>query len=398
MFPSKVGSIIPLLFIHWIPIISQQVVTLESIITMALEQSPLIKAGKEQLIHDRFAEKSAGNIPDPEFLIESPTGNFMTLGVQQTIEFPTVYSRRKQLARQQSILSEKAQFVSETELIWKVKSAYLEWQYAIAKLVQQEQQDSIYYKIVQGSSRQYQAGQIDFVEKSFADAKYTEVHTKLISSRAEVQNALQQLQAYTGIPDNSMPTALVKTNEDNLVTGYFPDSTTLNNTPILDYYRQTQTIAEKAIQLEKDQVLPDFTFGYLNQADPNTSIPQRLRFGISIPLWFWQYKSSINAAKSNLEIARHNADYRQQDLTLQWYDAKNNALKYQAMLSYYETEGIRQSDEMIEATNRMFTAGEYDYLRYLSVLSYAYQIHQQYLETLLEYNQSINQLQYLIGQ
>ncbi len=46
----------------------------------------------------------------------------------------------------------------------------------------------------------------------------------------------------------------------------------------------------------------------------------------------------------------------------------------------------------------MFTAGEYDYIRYLTTVSDAYRIREEYLSAVYAYNQSLIQLQYLIGQ
>ena len=61
-------------------------------------------------------EKKATHIPDPELILESTTGDFMTIGVQQSFDFPTVYARQKQLAEQQTELSTKAKEQGQNSL------------------------------------------------------------------------------------------------------------------------------------------------------------------------------------------------------------------------------------------------------------------------------------------
>ena len=152
------------------------------------------------------------------------------------------------------------------------------------------------------------------------------------------------------------------------------------------------------IRLEKSRALPDLKVGYLNPADKNTPIGMRMRFGISVPLWFWQYKANTNAAKSQLEIAQLETETVRQDWMIEWNKTKGEALKNFNTLSYYETNGLTQATDLIQASGRMFTAGEYDYIRYLTTVSDAYRIREEYLSAVYAYNQSLIQLQYLIGQ
>jgi outer membrane protein TolC len=288
--------------------------------------------------------------------------------------------------------------LTEAEVKWKIKTAYLNWQYAIAASAQLQIQDSLYEELSRAADRQHLAGQIDFVEKSYAGLKYAEVHAQYLASLLEIQNGMQQVKRYCGITDSIVPTALEKGTSDFLFTLDSVDRNVMDQTPVMAYYQQAEKIGEKAIQLEKSKVFPDFTIGYLNQADKDTPFGNRLRFGLSVPLWFWQYGTSIKAAETKLTMAMQTSAAGRQELAQQWYQAKNEARTHQAAMMYYETEGLAQSDEMTEAANRMFAAGQYDYIKYLMTLSDAFRFRQQYMELLKKYNQSLITLQYLIGQ
>jgi outer membrane protein TolC len=209
---------------------------------------------------------------------------------------------------------------------------------------------------------------------------------------------MQQIQLYAGLTDSISPSELEKGTGDFVFSNATVDIDAINNTPVLAYYQQAEKISEKAIQLERSKVFPDFTVGYLNPSDKNTPFPQRLRFGLSVPLWFWQYGTSIKAAETKLEVARHTSSAGRQQLTQQWLEAKNEALKYHEALNYFEAEGLVQANELTEASNRMFVAGQFDYIRYLTTLTDAFQVKRQYLELVKNYNQALITLQYLIGQ
>ncbi len=355
-------------------------------------------AAETQIGYDRLMEKKATHIPDPELILESPTGEFMTPGVQQSFEFPTVYIKQKQLAAQQTALSEKSKTLTEADFVWKIKSAYLEWQYATSFAQQLKTQDSVYSLLAETATRQYLAGQIDFVEKTYAGLKYAEVHSRFLAARMETRKGMNQVQRYTGIPDSIQPTAFEKGVNDFVLSTDAIDQAASNNTPVMAYYRQAEMVGEKAIQLEKNKVLPDFTIGYLNQAGKDTPFGNRLRFGLSVPLWFWQYGTSVKAAETKLTMARQTTAAGMQELTQQWDNAKNDALIHQSSMNYYESEALPQAIELTDAANRMFEAGHYDYIKYLTTLSDAFEVRQQYLELLKKYNQSLITLQYLTGQ
>jgi cobalt-zinc-cadmium efflux system outer membrane protein len=398
MFYRKAKLVIILVSISVHLSSAQQLVTVDEVITRAMDTSFQLRAAGLQIEADRLMERKATHIPDPELILESTTGDFMTIGVQQSFDFPTVYARQKQLAEQQTILSEKASNISATGFKNKVRTAYLGWQLDIAEMRQWKTQDSLFSILSQAADRQYLAGQIDFVEKTYANLKFSEVHAQYIASMTGVQRGMQQIQLYTGMTDSIHPSDLEKGTGDFVFTNADVDEEAITNTPVLAYYQQTERIGEKAIQLERSKVFPDFTIGYLNPADKNTPFPLRLRFGLSVPLWFWQYGTSIKAAETRLEVSRNTSLAGRQELTQQWYAAKNDALKYYETLNYFEAAGLTQAIELTEASNRMFAAGQYDYIKYLTTLTDAFQVKRQYLELVRNYNQALITLQYLIGQ
>lgn len=376
---------------------AQTILTEQQAVDLALKKSPLLNAATLQVKQQKQLQGTTFNLANPEITLESPTGEFMTVGVLQSFEFPTVYVKQGQLAKQQTILAEKGKTLTEADVKQQVKTAYLNLQFANQTLQKLKKQDSIYADIAKAAERQFTAGQIDFVAKTFAATQYGEVHNQLVQAQTDASLALQQLQLYTGIADSITTIPFAKTNNTFLITGITTDSASLVSTPFIQYYTQTQNIAKKALQLERNKALPGFSFGYLNQGAKTTEYPLRLRGGINIPIWFWQYSAAIKAAKTNLQITQQNTLAQQQNLNAKLQQAKNDAIKFQTSLAYYESTGLKQADDLITASGRMFTAGQTDYIAYLRTLSDAYNIQIKYLETLRAFNQSIININYLNG-
>lgn len=377
---------------------AQTALTEQQAVELALRKNPLLNAATLQVKQQKQLQGTSFNLANPDITLESPTGEFMTVGVLQSFEFPSVYVKQGQLAKQQTVLAEKGKTLSEAEVKQQVKTAYLNLQFANQILGQLKKQDSIYLSIADAASRQFTAGQIDFVASTFAATQYGEIHNQYIQAQTDVTLALQQLQLYTGITDSITTIPFAKTNSQTLITGITTDSATLVRTPFIQYYTQTQSVAKKSLQLEKNKALPGFSFGYMNQGLKNTEIPLRLRAGINIPIWFWQYSSAIKAAKTNLQITEQNTLAQQQNLNAKLQQSKSDAIKFQTSLAYYETTGLKQADDLITASARMFSAGQTDYIAYLRTLSDAYNLQFKYLETLRAFNQSIININYLNGQ
>ncbi|MCG3164547.1 MAG: hypothetical protein POELPBGB_00301 [Bacteroidia bacterium] len=377
---------------------AQTALTEQQALELAIKRSPLLNAATLQVKQQKQLQGTSFNLANPDITLESPTGEFMTVGVLQSFEFPSVYVKQGQLAKQQTLLAEKGKTLTEAEVKQQVKTAYLNLQFANQTLQQLKKQDSIFFSIADAANRQFTAGQIDFVAKTFAATQYGEVHNQFVQAQTDATLALQQLQLYTGIADSITTIPFAKNNGAFLITGITTDSATLVSTPFIQYYTQTQTIAKKSLALEKNKALPGFSFGYMNQGLKNTEIPLRLRAGINIPIWFWQYSAAIKAAKTNLQITEQNTLAQQQNLNSKLQQSKSDAIKFQTSLAYYENIGLKQADDLITASARMFSAGQTDYIAYLRTLSDAYNIQVKYLETLRAYNQSIININYLNGQ
>ena len=118
---------------------------------------------------------------------------------------------------------------------------------------------------------------------------------------------------------------------------------------------------------------------------------------MSVPLWQGQYKSRIRAAQTGFEIAQERTNAQKQILSVDLQQTQGDYQKYKQTLDYYENKGLKQSEEIILTATRLFKAGQNDYVSFLRTLNDAYTIKQRYIEALRNHNQTILNINYLLG-
>ena len=376
---------------------AQQVLTEDEAVSKALANNKNIQAASLQVKQQQQLLKSAINLPNPEFFWESPTGNFYTGSITQSFEFPTVYSNQYRLQKQQIGVAQKEKQLTEAELKYRVKVLYLEIQYADSLASQLYKQDTLYEKIKLSAIRQFRAGQIDYLQQTFAETQYGEIHNQYQQSLVRASSLKAQLQWFTGIKDTiSVEPLAISLSQVQLSLA--PDSTALFANPALQILQQQENVAKQNIALQKSKALPGLAFGYFNQGERDTKWLNRFRVGVTIPLWFGQYKSNINAAKTEQQVIQSKQQGLQQDLSAQTINTSSEMRTNWQSVQYYQQTGLRKAQEVITTSQRFFVSGEIDYISLLRNSNDAYTVYQKYLEAVRNYNLSAINHKYLMGQ
>jgi outer membrane protein, heavy metal efflux system len=372
---------------------SQQLITQQAALDSAMKYSPLLKSAELQIKQSNYLRKTAFNLPNPDVIAESPTGDFYAVGILQSMEFPTVYIKQGQLLKQQSLLSEKGKALTVNEIRRLIRSVYLNAQYSQQLRDQLKYQDSLYNQIQLSAKRQFDAGVIDYLAKTFAASQYGEINNQYVQAENGLTASLQQLKLYSGINSNPSVSKLIKSGSLQIQA----DTSSVVQSPMVQYAKQNQLVNQKQVSVERNRALPGLVFGYLNQGPKETETYYRFRVGFTVPLWFWQYSGNIKAAKTGLQIAEQQTQVQQQLLTAELQNAVSEYTSAQQSLAYYETNGLQQADDIINAGRRFFESGQTDYITYIRNINDAYAIKRTYIETLRTYNQSIININYITG-
>ena len=74
--------------------------------------------------------------------------------------------------------------------------------------------------------------------------------------------------------------------------------------------------------------MPGFNIGFINAGEKDTPFKNQLFAGLRIPLWFWQYKGNINAAKSQIEVSKFNSQNEILKTTVELQSAQSKYAAY----------------------------------------------------------------------
>ena len=105
----------------------------------------------------------------------------------------------------------------------------------------------------------------------------------------------------------------------------------------------------------------------------------------------------INSASLQAKIEKNNLDALQLALTADYTAAVEEYKKQNTSLNYYNSEGLPLAENLFSVAAKSYSAGDISYVEYIQNISQAYQIKTDYLQTLLNRNQSILNLNYLIN-
>jgi len=379
---------------------TQQYVSLEKAVQSAISLNPTALLAIQKKEAEKKLTGSMVNIPNLDLIFEAPTGNEMRPGLMQFVEFPTVYINQYKCQKIQIAVSDAEVKLSQAMLKFYTKQSYILSQYYQEKTKLFQQYDTIFSKLVTTNRIRFEVGQVSVLEKINSEAKYKNIRNLLKQAEFERKNGIKQLNTIC-FPDQKLSDSIVLDKFEELNLDYMSnlqhDTLNLSQNPILNVNDLKLKYNLKLYSIEKNKMLPGLFFGYLNQGLPNTTFEYRIRFGISIPLWFWKNISNIKYAQHKIKVQELENKVKIHQLKNQFNQAYAEYLYNKEVLSYYKTIGLELANEIIRTATESFKQGTINYFAYLMSLDQAFQIQLNYLDSLKNYNLSIIQLEFIQG-
>jgi len=369
---------------------------LEELIPLAIENNAGLKAANLNVDQSDALLGSAFDFDKTEVYYHYDQNNLSmgdlplnVLGVQQSFAFPTVYFAKRKVNKANYNLSSAAYEIQKKALERDVTAAYYQFQYAKEKETIYMHLDSLYQNFAHMAKRRFELGETNYLEKITASSKQKQVQIALEQAQQDGTIAKSELLKKVQIPDS-------------IFIQYIPIGR-IPLTPIdiaeskeLLYYQNNMDLSKAKRKLETQQLLPDISLNYFQGT--NSVVQGNLygyQAGLKIPLLFGGNASRIKASKIAEQItAEESKDYKIR------LNARNSELQAQLnksdnALTYYETEGMQLSEEILKTATVSFKNGEIDFFQYIQSLENAYQIKLDYLENLNKYNQTVINLNYL---
>ncbi len=387
---------------------TSDITTVEDVIALGLKNNGIVQAAKMEVKLQNFGQKTAVNLSKTNFGIQygqmNSYRNDFSFNVSQNFEFPTVYTRQKELSKSKSLASQYHLATQENELRRNIKTVWNDLSYSRSKLKLLLYQDSLYRQFLRAATIRYDAEEIALLEKVTAETRQMEVENKVNMLKVEISIFEQSLRVL--INDSSEVNFTPKEYDFMIKPNLSSDNLTEN--PVLKSLQQEVNIAHTKMSIAKAKMLPDFSIGYFNQSmigsinEDGTIAINSSRFAgaqlqISVPLFYGSYKASVHSKVLESEIAEVKSNYFEKTLRSQYDQQVNEILKYSGSIQYYQGNALLKADLLIENAQTSFENEAINYIEYFQGVTQAQEIKLGYLETIRGANQAKINLDYLTG-
>lgn len=312
-------------------------------------------------------------------------------GIQQSFDFPTVYTAERKLNQAQVELEKRQYAIEEWQLEANISRAFYRIKYLVQLQSQYEYLDSIYERFSTVAARKFELGESNALEKMTAESKQNEIQLQLKYVEKDLAIAYAQLNRWIQLDE---PFKVATESLKQVEINYTPVSN-----PMLNYLEQEQQVAIQTTDLQKNSWLPDIDMEYF-QGTNNASDAQTFsgfQIGLGIPLFFGAQKSKVKAS----ELDRQRMELVYQDYQQLLMTRSNQYLlelqKFEQAINNYSRVGGELAGSLIVAANRSFQSGDIDFYQYLQTVERAVQIKVDYLQNLWQYNDKALSINYLMN-
>lgn len=389
-----------------------RVVSLEEAIQTAVERNPALRAAASDTEAVRHLKRTSVEIPKTQVLWMSGQYNSLNkdnnITIAQSLPFPTVFTSQSKLGELRVESSQYRETASRNELIYQVKRVYQILQFLQAREGLLRSQDSLFAELVRTTTLQLATGEGTLLQKTSAETRYNEVKNQQVQNLADQLTARAQLRVL-----------LNATDEVSITPGDFvPLNTTLVNdigqiaeNPLLAYQQSLSSVAQQEKRVEANRALPDLSFGYFTQSltgyqtqfDGTTTYYTAddkftgFMVGLAIPIWFVPPAARVKAAGARSEAAKLHAESVEKQLQGEWRQAIQQFEKHSGSLRYYTGSALPNAQLLLRQSTSAFRAGEIGQADFRLNVQQALSIQEAYLQTVLDFNQSILLLEYIAG-
>jgi cobalt-zinc-cadmium resistance protein CzcA len=389
------------LFINqsWVNRAIAQTKTLPQIIEAAHKNNQLLKIGALDIEGQQVLVKTTRELPktnlDVQFgRTQTVAMNDYTLGLTQQFVHPKLMQAHGNLLQSQVESSRKNLEVRKSEITSTVKFYYYQLLYYQLFMQNLQQQDSLYRSALRAAEIRLKTGETNLLEKVSAETRLQEISNHQATLRMNEAIAYQQLKTLMNTQDDFKIDFSLPAKKDNSL---IINDLTFDKNPVLAFQKQQTEISQKQTKLEKQKLKPDFRVGIISQSIEHRANQMIMSAGIGIPIFTQAQKSRISASAINEKISQSNVQYLENQLFSQLNILKKEYEKHQNSLKYYEQYALPQAELLIKSAMKSYKSGEIEYVEFVQNSQQAWQIKETYLSTILNYNQTIIQIETLLG-
>ena len=384
---------------------AQTPVTLQTAIEKALKNNSTIKSERLKADYQQKLIKSSTNLPATNIVADygqiNSFYNDNRVGISQSFNFPTVYSRQKKLFNEEWKMATLSVAMKEAELKKAVTQTFYSLVYLNEKEKLLQKSDTIFSEFLKKSNLRFQKGETNILEKTTAETQRGNIKLQLIQLQQEKEVVKSKFQLLL----NSETDYLPKVDNFKLILDKTIDSTLVAQHPNLKVLEQQKKVSLASTKLEKSKLLPNLTLGYNNTSitgigandvvyDKSTRF-QSVQFGLGIPLFGGSQKAKIAASKIAETISENDNQKEKLILKKHYQNAFSHYQSNLEKLDYFEKTALPNAKIITETANKQFYNGDINYLDWVMLINQSISIKNNYIDTVINNNETIIELNYL---
>ncbi|MFV8271340.1 CusA/CzcA family heavy metal efflux RND transporter [Flavobacterium sp. GT2N3] len=397
--PKKIKSITTILvlglFFSFQNAAAQEKISIEKAIETALSNNIKIKNEKLNSEYLQKMTKTGYDISNTGIIGEygqfNSTVNDVKIGISQSIKFPTVYKRQKQLLIEEAKKGQWNEALQRKELTRQVTIVFYEMMYLKEKEKLLLKSDSIYSEFLRISALRFDKGESNILEKATAENQSGQIKIQLLELQSDYKIIHSQFKYLLNTDKDFTPVS------DKFKMDFIEnlDTNAIGNQPRIKLFEQEVTINKAEISLQKSKKLPELIGGVYYQTfrtnaeiqDSNNGVYGQL--GVAIPLFNTAINNKKKALEINTQIAENNLNNEKLRFQSHYQELVQEYKKHKETIAYFENQALKNVDLVTKAANDKFINGAINYLEWVMLINQGTEIQSDYIEAVRKLNISV---------
>jgi cobalt-zinc-cadmium resistance protein CzcA len=417
--PASIGLFIGLLGVgSWLttPVQAQSVLTSPLSLPQALQQAyqnnPLLRVSGLNVGYQQALRATAGDVGKTDIAVTLGQYNSryvdQALTIGQRLPNPVLVRELRSLADARIQGAEAESRLTQADLARQVKATYYQLWYVQSLTVFLRSQDSLFALVAQGAAVRRRTGDGTLLEQTAADVQRRQVQTALNQNVLDAQILARQLQTLLALPaPPTIPDTVLGERQLPIL-----DAAQFAQNPELALLGQQIDVARREADVEAARLRPDFLVSVTNQSlqgfqtqangagEQFYGVGNRFTYGqvgVSIPVFTKPLKARVTAARIGQQRTEAQRMARQRSLEGEVATTVQTYQKNRQALAYYRESALPQATLIRQQVTKAYQVGEIGYVELLQNLRTASDIQTGYLVALNELNQTLINLDFLLG-
>ncbi|MBP6573619.1 MAG: CusA/CzcA family heavy metal efflux RND transporter [Flavobacteriales bacterium] len=370
-------------------------ITLEQAVDSAMANNLYLKSAAFRSEAEEAMIGTAWDLPrtnvDYEYGQINTNVNDDRISLTQSIAFPSVYTRRRQMLKHTAAGVRWEQVLREREVRLQVKQAYHDVLVLSEQLHLLEQADSIYAAATVGEEQRFDLGASNVLQRATARTQGMLMRARAQQVSADLEQTRARLAQLLNTTARLQPAPMVM----KITADGVPGEEAVQQHPLVRAAHEQEAAAEARWRMERSTLLPDLTFGVasmtLDQSpavDDATTIYDRsdrftaVRAGISVPLFFGAQSARNKAAHIGTARASNETEALAQEVRTQLQQAYQRYVAQLARVEAFEQGATQEAEQLGRSAQEAYSNGQIDRLQWSLLTGQSITLSMEYLDAL----------------